>query len=74
LRSTRRASALHDAPDGRKITLAISWLPASGEAEPDPIFMLAGGPGHQDLAQGEASLPPIGLGAGVRRDQIRCRV
>ena len=36
----------HDAPDGRKITLAISWLPASGEAEPDPIFMLAGGPGQ----------------------------
>lgn len=36
----------HDAPDGRKITLAISWLPASGDAEPDPIFMLAGGPGQ----------------------------
>ena len=36
----------HDAPNGRKITLAISWLPANGEAEPDPIFMLAGGPGQ----------------------------
>ena len=36
----------HDAPEGRKLTLAISWLPASGEAEPDPVFMLAGGPGQ----------------------------
>ncbi len=34
------------APDGRQIDLAIAWLPARGEAEPDPVFMLAGGPGQ----------------------------
>lgn len=36
----------HAAPDGRKIELAIAWVPASGEAAPDPVFMLAGGPGQ----------------------------
>jgi len=33
-------------PEGRKIALAIGWLPATGEAVPDPVFMLAGGPGQ----------------------------
>jgi pimeloyl-ACP methyl ester carboxylesterase len=33
-------------PGGRKIALAIAWLPATGEAVPDPVFMLAGGPGQ----------------------------
>src|SRR5688500_7805291 len=33
-------------PEGRKVTLAIAWLPATGEATPDPVFMLAGGPGQ----------------------------
>ena len=36
-------------PNGRKISLAIAWMPAKGEAEPDPIFMLAGGPGQSAL-------------------------
>jgi pimeloyl-ACP methyl ester carboxylesterase len=36
----------HAHPAGRKITLAIGWLPATGEALPDPVFMLAGGPGQ----------------------------
>lgn len=36
----------HSKPEGRKIQLAISWLPASKQAEEDPIFMLAGGPGQ----------------------------
>lgn len=35
-----------DAPAGRRIDLAIAWIPAHGEAEPDPVFMLAGGPGQ----------------------------
>jgi len=39
----------HAAPNGRKISLAIAWLPAKGEAEPDPMFMLAGGPGQSAL-------------------------
>lgn len=33
-------------PGARSISLAISWVPAINEAEPDPIFMLAGGPGQ----------------------------
>ena len=36
----------HDRPDGRQLELAIAWLPASKQAEPDPVFMLAGGPGQ----------------------------
>ena len=36
-------------PGGRKIKLAIAWVPARREAEPDPIFMLAGGPGQSAL-------------------------
>lgn len=35
------------APDGRRIALAIAWVPStSPQAEPDPVFMLAGGPGQ----------------------------
>lgn len=39
----------HDAPDGRRIDLALAWIPAEGEAEPDPIVMIAGGPGQSAL-------------------------
>ena len=31
---------------GRRIELAIAWVPARDEALPDPVFMLAGGPGQ----------------------------
>ncbi len=36
------------APAGRKIGLKIAWIPADRDdaAEPDPVFMLAGGPGQ----------------------------
>ena len=36
------------APAGRKISLKIAWVPAARDdaAEPDPVFMLAGGPGQ----------------------------
>ena len=36
------------APQGRKIALHIAWVPAGDETptEPDPVFMLAGGPGQ----------------------------
>jgi pimeloyl-ACP methyl ester carboxylesterase len=37
------------APGGRKISLAIAWLPAKGEAAADPMFMIAGGPGQSAL-------------------------
>ena len=35
-------------PQGRKITLNIAWIPADedGEKAPDPVFLLAGGPGQ----------------------------
>jgi pimeloyl-ACP methyl ester carboxylesterase len=36
-------------PTGRHIDLAIAWLPATGEALPDPVVMLAGGPGQGAL-------------------------
>jgi len=36
-------------PKGRQIELALAWIPAKGEAEPDPVFMLAGGPGQSAL-------------------------
>ncbi len=39
----------HDQPDGRQIELAIAWVPAKGEAEADPIVMIAGGPGQSAL-------------------------
>ena len=34
------------APEGRSIELALAWIPVEGEAEPDPVFMIAGGPGQ----------------------------
>lgn len=35
-------------PDGRKLALNLAWLPPKqeGDAEPDPVFFLAGGPGQ----------------------------
>ena len=35
-------------PNGRRIALNIAWVPADEEADvlPDPVFMLAGGPGQ----------------------------
>lgn len=35
-------------PNGRRIALNIAWVPADdkGEIAPDPVFMLAGGPGQ----------------------------
>jgi pimeloyl-ACP methyl ester carboxylesterase len=39
------------APNGRQITLRIGWIPAGRDetAEPDPVFMIAGGPGQSAL-------------------------
>ena len=39
----------HAEPDGRRIELALAWIPARGEGEPDPVFMIAGGPGQSAL-------------------------
>ncbi|MFT3755554.1 MAG: alpha/beta fold hydrolase [Pseudoxanthomonas sp.] len=39
-------------PNGRKIALNIAWLPPDneGDAAPDPVFFLAGGPGQSAVA------------------------
>jgi len=42
-------------PNGRMISLAIAWVPATRQAEPDPVFMLAGGPGQS----AKASYPSV---------------
>jgi len=39
----------HAEPDGRQIDLAVAWVPARGEGEADPVFMIAGGPGQSAL-------------------------
>jgi pimeloyl-ACP methyl ester carboxylesterase len=39
----------HDEPNGRKIDLAIALVVAQGQAEPDPIVMITGGPGQSAL-------------------------
>ena len=39
----------HDQPDGRRISLAIAVVPSSGLAAPDPVVMIAGGPGQAAL-------------------------
>jgi pimeloyl-ACP methyl ester carboxylesterase len=36
----------HSQPGGRRIELAVAWVPSENEAEGDPVFMLAGGPGQ----------------------------
>ena len=36
-------------PNGRRIQLAIAWVPARNDGAPDPVFMLAGGPGQSAL-------------------------
>jgi len=37
----------HARPDGRRIELALAWVPSTArKPEPDPVFMLAGGPGQ----------------------------
>jgi pimeloyl-ACP methyl ester carboxylesterase len=47
--ATLKVPENHDQPDGRQIELALAWVPAKGEAEADPIVMIAGGPGQSAL-------------------------
>lgn len=58
-------------PNGRKIGLRIAWLPAENQADaaPDPIFMLAGGPG-QAAVDSYAGLDPAFEEARKRRHVI----
>jgi pimeloyl-ACP methyl ester carboxylesterase len=71
LASTARCASLEVpedrfAPGGRKISIAVMMLPANTlSPKPDPLFMLAGGPG-----QSAAALAPLaGMLGGVRRNR-----
>jgi pimeloyl-ACP methyl ester carboxylesterase len=56
-----------DDPQGRTIELAVAVVPAvATRAKPDPLFLLAGGPG-QGAIEGYAGL--LGHFAGIRRDR-----
>jgi pimeloyl-ACP methyl ester carboxylesterase len=56
-----------DAPGGRRIGLAVAVIPAiSTRAQPDPLFLLAGGPGQGARETFVALLPAL---AGVRRSR-----
>src|SRR6478672_10978550 len=48
-------------PNGRKIALNIAWLKSTnqGEAMPDPVFFLAGGPGQAAVATYPAMDPVL---------------
>jgi pimeloyl-ACP methyl ester carboxylesterase len=53
-------------PSGRRIPIAFAVLPANTlSAKPDPLFMLAGGPGQS----ADAVAPLAGMLGGVRRDR-----
>ncbi len=45
------------APAGRKVELAIAWLPARNEGAPDPVVFIAGGPGQSSLDSFPAIAP-----------------
>ena len=56
-----------DEPQGAKIELAIAVVPAiSTRANPDPVFLLAGGPGQGAI---EGYAPALGAYAGIRRQR-----
>jgi pimeloyl-ACP methyl ester carboxylesterase len=54
-------------PDGRRIELAIAIVPAvATKSKPDPLFLIAGGPGQGSIETYALLLPAFG---GVRRDR-----
>lgn len=56
-----------ESPAGRHVELAIAVVPAvSAQARPDPLFLLAGGPGQ---GAREAFVGVLGALAGVRRER-----
>ncbi|TKR30118.1 alpha/beta hydrolase [Luteimonas gilva] len=58
-------------PAGRKIALNIAWIPADekGDHAPDPVFMLAGGPG-QAAAESYPAVAPAFAEVSKKRDVI----
>jgi len=56
-----------DDPDGAQIELAIAIVPAiATRASPDPVFLIAGGPGQGAI---EGYAPVLGAYAGIRRQR-----
>jgi pimeloyl-ACP methyl ester carboxylesterase len=56
-----------DAPDGRRIELAVAVVPAiATRARPDPLFLLAGGPGQGAI---ETFVPSLDAFAGIHRER-----
>jgi pimeloyl-ACP methyl ester carboxylesterase len=54
-------------PEGKKIELAIAVVPAiANQAKPDPVFLLAGGPGQGAI---EAYAAELRVYAGIRRER-----
>ncbi len=47
--ATLMAPENHDAPNGRKISLAVAMIPAKNQSQPDPVVIIAGGPGQSIL-------------------------
>jgi len=53
-------------PAGRTIELALAWIPAEAEADPEPVFFIAGGPGQSAREQYPALAPAL---SDVRRSR-----
>jgi pimeloyl-ACP methyl ester carboxylesterase len=47
--ATLMAPENHDAPDGRRIGLAVAMIPAKSQTASDPVVIIAGGPGQSIL-------------------------
>jgi pimeloyl-ACP methyl ester carboxylesterase len=58
-------------PNGRRLALNIAWLPAdeSGNHDPDPVFLIAGGPG-QSATESFAALIPAFKDVRKNRDLL----
>jgi pimeloyl-ACP methyl ester carboxylesterase len=55
--ATLQAPENHDAPNGRKISLAVAMIPAKNQTQSDPVVIIAGGPG-QSILQSYPMLHP----------------
>jgi pimeloyl-ACP methyl ester carboxylesterase len=64
--ATLQAPENHDAPNGRKISLAVAMIPAKSQTQSDPVVIIAGGPG-QSILQSYPMLHPAL--ADVRRNR-----
>ena len=67
MRHARRSPKIPTKPDGRKIELFVARVPAiSLNKAPDPLFLIAGGPGTSAVDLYTSSAPPFDR---VRRDR-----